>query len=263
MSQTEGFLSLSITELKRLLKNPELLSCSEVALFKAMCSWVLRDISRLQYLEDIQATVNFPQMSPEESKRVHELLCARHNQALHMVSSSSAPPAGCTSPGGQNSAENPAPKGITQGTDLCPDDEKLEIPLIQATPTLPGPITLSSSFPDQPSVGINGRIKTESNIDQGAVAGVMEHPVLSSGSPVSAVGVSQQLKELFVAHLMPEPMSTSLIMREPRESPVVERKQSDAQGGEDVASGTDETGERLDGGARMSSGGTQGVKVST
>lgn len=231
-----------------------------------MCSWVLRDISRLQHLEDIQATVNFPQMSPEESKRVHELLYARHNQALNMVSTSSAPPAGVSSPAGQTSGENPAPtslKGIIQGTDLCPDDEKLEIPLIQATPAAPTPISLPTSFPDQSPVALSGRIKTESSVDQGATAGVMENPVASSGPPVSGIGASQHLKELFVAHLMPEPMSAPLVVREPRESAVVERKQSDAQGGEDVASGTDETGERIEGGARMNSSGNQGVKVST
>lgn len=246
VSQTEGFLTLSIRELKRFLKNPELLSCSEVALFKAMCSWVLRDITREKHLEDIQATVNFPKMPPEESRRVRELLISRHKQALAASTNHPGPQASCNSPSGLNSLENLAPTSAPDSawSGQLNDDEKLEVPVLQASPAVPVAINLSPSLPEPSHTAANGSIKRESGINHGSMISIVDGPNITPKSSGTATGVIQQLQELFVPHLQGTGSHYSTL---PRRSSSSDGKRADGMGGDDVASGTDETAERMEG----------------
>ncbi|CAD7698053.1 unnamed protein product [Ostreobium quekettii] len=80
--QTDGFLNLTLDQLKAMLKTPELMSCQEVDLLQGACSWILRDINRVKHLEELLTIVNFPRMSVEELQCVQQRLCLKYLQAL-------------------------------------------------------------------------------------------------------------------------------------------------------------------------------------
>ncbi|GMH41574.1 hypothetical protein BSKO_09484 [Bryopsis sp. KO-2023] len=249
VSQTEGFLSLSIDELKRLLKNPELLSCSEVTLFKAMCSWVLRDIRRIKHMEQIQATMNFPEMSEEQSERVRELLKARHEDALQ------ASPSPRHQPDEGNQKAEPQGMEIettalsmpgASGEEQMIQVEAYPIPLMQSVPQ--GSVT--ACVPGGMSI-TNGDVKPSVAVSTSVSGNGTAGGCVGAGNQ----GINAQLQELFVAQLVqgntgtaPVAMTNSQAAgssakRDAQEggpvgSPKSENKRMDCS---DVASGTDET----------------------